>query len=410
MAGVHRKIILWICDGMGDRPHLSLGHKTPLQYARTPNMDRVAALGQCGIMDVIAPGVTPGSDTAHLALLGYDPHEIYTGRGPFEAAGVGIDVREGDVAFRCNFATVKDGVVVDRRAGRIKEGTETLAKALDGMVIEDVEVIFRAGAEHRGALVLRGPGLSPDVTDGDPHATGVPVPEVKPTSPEGEKTSRVLNEFIKRAMETLSSHPLNAEREKKGLLPANAILPRGGGVVPHIPSITEKTGLRVAGVVGVTLVKGICRATGIDLVERPEFTGGADTDMMGKAREAVKALQDHDMVLVNVKAPDLMGHDDRPMEKAKTIEKIDEAIGYVLDNMPGDTIFALTADHSTPCTFKEHAGDPVPLAIYGRGHRFDNVGKYDEISCAAGSIGRIRGMDLLPILMNMGGYSKKYGA
>lgn len=165
-----RKILLIIFDGLGDRPVTELGHKTPLEAAPKPNLDWFAANGMNGLLDPIGPGVRPGSDTSHLALFGYDPHDVYTGRGPFEAAGVGLKLQKGDVAFRCNFASVDaDLVLTDRRAGRIKEGTAELAASLNGMKLGRHRVLFKEGTEHRAVLVLRGKGLSAQVTDTDPH-------------------------------------------------------------------------------------------------------------------------------------------------------------------------------------------------------------------------------------------------
>ena len=176
-----RKAVLIILDGVGDRANPQLDYKTPLQYAKTPNLDRIAKKSVVGLMDPIAPGIRAGSDTSHLNILGYDPYKVYTGRGPFEAAGLDMDLEPGDIAFRCNFATVDENlVVVDRRAGRIKEGTEELLKEIDGMVIEDVKIFVKPGVEHRAALVLRGPGLSPEVSDVDPHDIGVKIHEAKP--------------------------------------------------------------------------------------------------------------------------------------------------------------------------------------------------------------------------------------
>jgi len=227
-----RKVILIILDGLGDRANRELGFKTPLQFAEKPHLNKIARMSVVGLMDPIAPGVRAGSDTSHLNLLGYDPYKVYTGRGPFEAAGLDMDVKPGDVAFRCNFATVDENMVVkDRRAGRIKDGTKELAEALNGMEIEDVKLFVKPGVEHRAALVLRGPGLSADVSDVDPHDTGLKIHEARAKSPEGEKTARIINEFVRRAHEILKEHPVNKERVEKGLPPANILLPRGAGMV-----------------------------------------------------------------------------------------------------------------------------------------------------------------------------------
>ncbi|UCE39682.1 MAG: 2,3-bisphosphoglycerate-independent phosphoglycerate mutase [Thermoplasmata archaeon] len=404
------KMMLVICDGMGDRPVAELDDKTPLQYANCPNFDWFAKTGICGIMDTIAPGIPPGSDTAHLALLGNDPFEVYSGRGPFEAFGIGMDVRPGDVILRGNFANVDENrKIVDRRAGRIKEGTSKIAESLNGMEIEGVQILFQEGTEHRAALLLRGEGLSSEIGDTDPHRTGCCPEKAEPRSPSAKKTADVVEEFSKRAQDILKEHPVNKERESQGLLPANYILLRGSGTAPKLISLKEKYGLKSAAVVGVMLVKGVCKALGMETIKVEGATGGVDTDMMAKARTAISALGDHDFVLLHVKACDVYGHDADARKKVETIERLDEMLGYVKDNI-SNTCVAVTADHSTPVSVRNHSGDPVPLAIVGPGVRVDDVTSYDEISMAKGDLGRIRGKDLLPILLDIVNKSEMYGA
>jgi 2,3-bisphosphoglycerate-independent phosphoglycerate mutase len=200
-----KKILLIVCDGLSDRPAMEFDMKTPLQAARKPAMDALARHGMNGVMDVIAPGVIPGSDTAHLALFGYDPYKVYNGRGPIEAAGAGVPVLKGDVAFRCNFATVdKSMKIIDRRAGRIKAGTSELAQTLTGMTIGGVTAVFKEGSEHRAVLVLKGPGLDHRVSDVDPHTEGK-IRHSKPLVPEAAKTADVLNEFVRRSFDLLQT-------------------------------------------------------------------------------------------------------------------------------------------------------------------------------------------------------------
>src|SRR3989442_3393470 len=301
-----RKILLLIFDGLGDRPIAELGRQTPLQAARKEHVDWFAANGVNGLLDPISPGVRPGSDTSHLALFGYDPLSVYTGRGPFEAAGVGISVKRGDIAFRCNFATVDAGMrVTDRRAGRIREGTADLAKAIDGLELEGgVHVLFRAGTEHRAALVLRGPGLSPHVSDTDAHDEGAKVLSARATAPDGEATARTVNEFMEASHKILKAHPVNVARDKAGQRPANVVLLRGAGVVPHLEPVKERLGMRAAGIAGVALIKGMFRAAGMDVLEVTGATGGLDTDVVAKARAAGSAFQEYELVRVDVKAPD----------------------------------------------------------------------------------------------------------
>lgn len=405
-----KKMLMIVCDGLSDRPVREYDRKTPLQTARTPAMDAVARHGVTGVMDVIAPGVVPGSDTAHLALFGYDPYKAYSGRGPIEAAGAGLEVRKGDVAFRCNFATVDDSMkVTDRRAGRIKSGTDELAKALSGLMIEDVEVLFKEGSEHRGVLLLRGPGLDARVTDADPHHEG-PVLMSKGLVPEGEKTARVVNEFVRLSHDVMDESPVNADRRRQGLPPANIVLPRGAGSLGELEPMPRAYGITCAAVAGVTLVKGICRLVGMDVVEVPGATGGLDTDYKAKGDAAIRALDSHDFVFMNVKACDIAGHDGDFRLKVQVIENIDSMLANMLKDLHEDVVVVLTADHSTPVVVRDHSADPVPVAISGGGARIDHVKEFDEMSVASGALGRIRGKDLMPTVMGVADRAKKFGA
>lgn len=405
------KILVVVCDGLGDRPVPGFRNRTPLQSAERPSLNFFARRGACGIVDIIAPGVRPGSDTAHLALFGHDPFKVYTGRGPFEALGVGMEVRRGDVAFRCNFSTVDERLnIVDRRAGRIREGTAELAKALDDWESEGVKVYFKEGTEHRGVLLLRAPGLSPLVSDPDPHREGVRPHECEPRAPEAALTARVVNAFVKRSHEILRDHPVNRARAKAGARPANIVLPRGAGIMPHIPTFQERFGLNCAAIAGVALVKGICRVSGMEVLEVKGATGGLNTDMEAKIKAALGALDTHDLVFVNIKAADLCGHDGDPEGKVKVTQRIDRAMSLVKKDLPEDAFLALTADHSTPCCVKDHTGDPVPLVIYGNGVRADRVRTFDEVACAEGGLGRLRGVDLLQVLLDLSGRAEKFGA
>ena len=405
-----KKMLLIVCDGVSDRPVKEFEGKTPLQAARKPAMDAIARNGVSGTMDVIAPGVAPGSDTAHLALFGYDPYKAYMGRGPIEAAGAGIDLRKGDVAFRCNFATTDDGVHVrDRRAGRIRSGTAALAEALSGMRLEDVEVLFKEGSEHRAVLVLRGAGLDHRVSEVDPHSEGA-ILKAKALAPEAEKTARLLNEFVGRSHEILSAHEVNRERERDGYPKANIVLPRGAGSAGAIEPVTDRFGLKCAGIAGVTLVKGLCRLVGMDVIDVPGATGGLDTDYNAKAAAALDSVGTHDLVFLNVKAPDIAGHDGDFRLKVQVIENIDMMIGSILKDLHEEVVVAVTADHSTPVSVRDHSADPVPISISGADSRVDSVRRYDEMSAASGALGRIRGVDLLPIMLGMANRSSKFGA
>jgi 2,3-bisphosphoglycerate-independent phosphoglycerate mutase len=399
------KVLMLICDGMADRPIKDFDGKTPLEVSLTENMDSIAFRGICGILDPIAPGKRVGSDTTHLALLGYDPYRYYTGRGPFEALGAGLEVRKGDVAFRVNFATVdSDMRVLDRRAGRIGEGTEELARAVNQITLRGVDFVFKESTGHRGALVFRGDGLGSQVSDSDPHETGMRVMEVRPldSSRAAAKTARLANEFIRKSHEVLRKHRINAERERKGLRPANMLLLRGCGIATQIPSFQERYGMEGGCMTTTGLIKGIARSVGLDLLDTPE-------DYRDRISTALKALEDRDFLLLNIKEPDEAAHDMNPERKIELIEAIDEALAPLLDFIE-ENYMVFLSDHTTSSSYGDHTGDPVPVAIAGPEVRSDDVRVFDERNAAKGGLGRIRGRDIMPIMMDLLNRSEKYGA
>jgi len=412
------KAVLVVGDGMGDRPLAELNGRTPLEAATKPSLNWLAENGVCGILDVIAPGIPPGSDVAHLALLGYKATEVYSGRGAFEATGFGMQVLPSDVAFRCNFATADSKLtVVDRRAGRIATVDATrLAEEFKEVALQDygeVRIIFRNTIQHRAILLFRGAHLSTMVSDSDPHKVGEKVLEAHPldNTPEAEKTAQILNELTHYFHEVLKIHPLNAERETAGLFPANIILFRGAGKLPDLTPLSREYSIRAVAISAMPLVKGVCKAAGMKLIDVPGATGTYDTDVMAKAKAAVKALHTHDFVLVHVKATDLAGHDSRVDEKVRMIEKVDQMMGYITGNVDlSRTCIAITADHTTSSHTRQHEGDPVPVVIYGPEVRTDDVKEFSERACATGGLCRIRGKDLMPIMMNLIGKTRKFGA
>ncbi|MGB9370871.1 MAG: 2,3-bisphosphoglycerate-independent phosphoglycerate mutase [Halobacteriota archaeon] len=403
---VATKILLVVLDGAADRP--TVDTKTPLMAASVPFFDRLAREGILGIMDVIAPGTPPGSDTAHLSLLGYSPKEVYTGRGPFEAAGVGIDVKPGDIAFRGNFATVKDGTVIDRRAGRISD-THQLAEAIREHVHLDCEFIFKESAGHRAALVLRGEGLSPSITPTDPHQIGALLPSQPTTtglSP--QKTAKLVNDFTRQVCEILSAHPMNKKRTEAGELPANAVLLRGAGAVPQLIPFEERTGLDAAVIAATALVIGIGKLTGMEYVPTAGATGHIDSNIDGKVKNVNRALKTHAFVLLNIKGADEAGHDGDFDAKANFLTRVDAAMSELA--IDESTLVVITADHTTPVSLREHSGDPVPFIIHGKGVRTDEINVFDECSAALGGMNRIRGVDLVPVLTDLLGRGQKFGA
>jgi len=403
-----------IIDGMGDRPIKELGYKTPLEAANTPNMDKMAELGICGIMDPIRPGIRAGSDTSHISILGYDPYEVYTGRGPFEAAGVGLNVLPGDIAFRCNFSTADDnGIITDRRAGRIREGTEEIASYINGMEIaDDVEIIFKESTGHRAVLVLRGNGLSDQISDADPKHEGNPPKKVIPLdeSQEAKKTAEILNKVVIKSYNLLKDHPINLKRIEAGESPANIIIPRGAGAVPYVEPFGQKYGLKPVCIAETGLIKGIASIAGMELIDIEGATGGVDTNLENIERGILETAtsNDYNFMLINVDGADEAGHDGQMHEKVKFIEKVD-AMMEKLMKIP-DVYFILTADHSTPISTMDHTGDPVPILINGPEVRVDDVTKFNERSVVKGGMCRIRGCNVMDILMDLMNMSTKFGA
>ncbi|MEA1904490.1 MAG: 2,3-bisphosphoglycerate-independent phosphoglycerate mutase [Candidatus Hadarchaeota archaeon] len=408
------KSLLIIADGLGGRPTDYKG-KTCLEAANTPNLDELARRGSTGLLDSIGPGVRPGSDTAHLSIFGYDPEKVYTGRGVFETLGIGMDVREGDISFRTNFATVDENFILrDRRAGRIQEGQEELEKALQGLKPSQpgVEVLFKTSTEHRGALILRGAELSDHITDADPHKTGVKVTEVKPTTTENsaEKTAEIVNELVKKSHEILKGLPINKEREREGKPPANILLLRGASMKPDVPSIEERYGVKGVAIAAGALYIGVARALGLEFKRAEGVTGRADSPIINKAKLAVRELKGEvDFTFVHMKGTDSCAHDHDAEGKIAFIEKIDEVIKYFLDNLDWDeTNVAFTGDHTTPIVYGDHVSDPVPIVFAGPNVVPDEVDEFNERSVLRGGIGRISGQ-ILPILLGYSNRLKKFG-
>ena len=411
MADEAARMAIILGDGLGDRPEAVLDGLTPAEAANTPTLDRLAAEGISGLMDPIAPGVRAGSDTAHLAILGNDPYKTYTGRGPFEALGIGMEVQRGDICFRCNFATVDEQfMVVDRRAGRIDSGTHELAQALDGMKCGDVTCLFKESVEHRAALILRGPNLGPEVSDVDPHEEGARIHTAEGKDAPSERTAQALNDFVCRSYEILKDHPLNKAREKAGKAPANIVLPRGVGVAPHLEPFEQRYGFSGACIVEVGLIKGLGRYLQMEVPEVPGATGSHDTDEKALADAVLEALGRHPFVLCNMKAPDLSGHDGDPEMKVKDVEKLDRLVERVVKGLRGPVCLAVTGDHSTPCSVKDHSGDPLPIVIWGPGVRTDGAKEFGERPSQTGGLGRIRGHDLMNVLTNLTVRQEKFGA
>jgi len=395
-----KKIIFIILDGLGDRPILSLNNQTPLESAKTPNLDKLAKEGVCGIIQVLKPGVIPHSDDAHLTLFGYDLKREYPGRGPIEAAGIGLKLKQGDVALRSNLETVDENLtVIDRRAGRI-ESTKPFTEKFDGIKINNVKFIVKPGTGYRAIIVLRGKNLSDKITDSDPKKVGKKINTIKPSdsSKEAKFTAAVLNKFILKTNEVLKNDPLNKERIKKGLFPGNIFLTRGAGYVKKQTTFKERYGLKACCIAGAGLYKGLGAVLGMDVLKVKGATGLPNTNVKAKFNAAINALKKYDFVFVHVKPTDSLGEDGNVNGKKAFIEKIDEATKLLLNRKE---LIVITADHSTPCECKTHSSDPVPLLIHGENIKPDIVIKFSEKECSSGSLGLVKGKDLMKKIMNL---------
>jgi len=380
------KYLLLLGDGMADEPIGSLGGKTPLEYADTPNMDRIAREGACGLLHTIPPGFEAGSDIANLSILGYDPAKYYTGRGPLEAASLGLSLGSDDVAYRCNLVTIEEGIMRDFSSGHISSEESKALFASLSLAIEGV--LLYPGMSYRNLLVIpRGRGA----TTTPPHdIVGQAVESFLPSGPDAS----LLQCAIEKSARTLADHPVNRARERAGKPRATHIWPWSGGKIPRLPSFQEKYGLRGGMISAVDLLKGIATYAGMEVITVPGATGFLDTDYQAKARYALDAVKHLDFVYVHVEAPDEAGHMGNLEEKIRAIEAYDGIVGTVLAHFDG--VVAILPDHPTPIRLKTHTPEPVPFAI--RGKKKDGCTRFSEREAAKGSYGTIEAVDFLSLL------------
>jgi 2,3-bisphosphoglycerate-independent phosphoglycerate mutase len=390
------KIVLLVLDGLGDIPHPEREGRTPLEAARTPNLDGLAPRAALGRLLPVAPGITPGSGPGHLGLFGYDPLETPVGRGVLEALGAGMELRSGDVAARANFCTLDGaGVVTDRRAGRIPTETcaRLVAKLRDAVGrIEDVDVVLEAGKGHRFVAVLRGPGLSGEVSDADPHHEGKPAPRAHALAddPAAEKTARIVNALLERATRVLADDA-----------PANAILARGFSARPHLPGYLERYRLRATAIAAYPMYRGVAQLAGMSVRKVGE---GPEEAFL----EVARSWQESDFIFVHMKATDMAGEDGDFDAKVRAIESVDHALPALLSL--GPDVLCVTGDHSTPVPVRGHSWHPVPALVLGPWCGADQATRFHEKTARAGSLGTIASKDLMPVLLANAGRLDKFGA
>lgn len=387
------KLVLLVMDGLGGLPHPETG-KTELETARTPNLDRLAKISSIGLHTPVATGITPGSGPGHLGLFGYDPVQNEVGRGVLSALGVGIELKPADVACRVNFATLENGVITDRRAGRIptEEGAR-LCKKLESIRIPGVEIIIRPEMQYRAVIVFRGEDLGAELSDTDPQKTGLAPLPVRATSedPASQRTAGLFNEFVRQANQVLAE-----ER------PANTILLRGFDKLPQLPTFQEKYGLGSAVIAVYPMYRGLARLVGMQVLDAGHS--------IEEEFEVLKQNWDkYDFFFVHVKPTDSAGEDGAFEKKSQVIEEVDALIPRVEALKPD--VLVVTGDHSTPALLKAHSWHPVPILLASRYARRNMwVEKFGESECARGALGFIKSTDILPLMLAHGLRLQKFGA
>jgi len=386
------KYVVIIGDGMADHPLKELDNKTPLQASVIPNMDYVTFNGVSGFLKTVPDNMGPGSDVANLSIMGYNPEDYYTGRGPLEAAGIGADLQSGQVAFRCNFITEKNGRLADFNADHIsKEESEKLITTLNDEFSEIGK--FYLGVSYRNLFVFNEHG-SASLKSSPPHDIVGEIIEERLLRPYDDKNAVLLNNVMRESKELLETHQVNHERVKSGKNPANMIWLWGQGIKPQIPSFTDKYGLKGATITAVDLIKGIGVHLGLTNIYVPGATGYYDTDYNQEAEYAINSLDDHDLVFIHIEAPDEAGHAGDIEEKIRAIENIDHKIlGKLLDELPrfDDYTISVLPDHATPIYIKTHTKEPVPYAMYSTNGIKDDAIQFNEFSAKRGSLGTIEG-------------------
>ena len=439
------KGLIFILDGLGDRPCASLGGKTPLEAAATPNLDKLAAAGVCGMMDPYAPGVAVDTHTGVGILFGLPPAAaLRLRRGPIEAAGLGREFADGDVLLRANFATVEhaDGDaaqaqntarqsandaanapnqyrIVDRRAGRIdaESAAELCAALRDMQVAPGVTAKLHPATGHRAVLQLRGANLSAEISDTDPggqHMARGILPakplDAAANAPAARATAAAVNRFTDQAYDALNQHPLNRARVRRGLSPANGILLRSAGLQQSLQSLPRQLGLTTGAVAGEKTILGLARLLQFNIYTDARFTSLPRTDLHMKLQTAATALAKNDLVFVHIKGTDIAAHDRDPQCKADVIHRFDGELGRLLAELSAadeaapvhmnNLVIGITADHSTDSNSGEHTGDPVPVLIHSRGGRRDRGARYGETDCMHGGLGRITARNFLRLILD----------
>ena len=385
------RIVLLVIDGLGGLPHPQTG-KTELETANTPNLDKLAAKGICGLIDPVSPGIIPGSAPGHLALFGYNPVNFNIGRGVLEAIGIGFDFQPEDVAARGNFCTVDEtGLVTDRRAGRIStEKCTELCQLLDGLVIDGVQLLVCPVREHRFVVIFRGEGLTPDVSDSDPQQIGVAPKATTALNSQANRMASIATQFIAQAKTTLAEH-----------YPANMVLLRGFSKRPHFPTMGEVYKLKPAAIASYPMYRGLAKLVGMEVLE-------AGITIEDEFAALKQNYANYDFFFLHIKQTDAAGEDGDFDRKVRIIEQIDNALAGLISIEPD--VIVVTGDHSTPALLKGHSWHPVPTLLYSKWCRPDRVGEFSESACIFGGLGRFPATQIMPLAMANALKLTKFGA
>jgi 2,3-bisphosphoglycerate-independent phosphoglycerate mutase len=397
LKGTKAKLVLLVLDGLGDIATRENNYVTPLEAAKTPNIDSLTQDAAQGRMIPVAPGITPGSGPGHLGLFGYDPIEFQVGRGVIEALGLGIDLKPGDVAARANFCTLDNkGIVTDRRAGRIETAVcEELCALLSSKIkkIGDTQVIIKPGKGHRFVVVFRGKGLEGPLTDADPHREGKAIPPVEPIgkgSAAQKKMAKLIVEFYAKAL------PLLAKKQ-----PANGFLMRGIAHQPEIPLFVDRYALKPACIAVYPMYKGLAQLVGMDKLEGPQT-------IAEQFQKYVDEYDDYDFFFIHYKYTDMYGEDGNFEAKKKAIEELDQALPILLSKRPD--VLAITGDHSTPCPMKGHSWHPQPVLLTSEISGSDKLDRFTETGANLGSLGIFEAKFLIRHMQANAKMFDKYGA
>jgi len=399
------KYIIILGDGMADEPIVALDNKTCLQAANKPNIDKIAALGRNGLLDTIPEGFAPGSEIANMSVMGYDVPKVFEGRGSLEAASMGVQIAEGEMAMRCNLICIENAKIKNHSAGHISnEEAEELIVFLEKELGNET-ISFYPGVSYRHLLKIKGGKKQIKCTP--PHdVPGTPYNDVmiSATSEDAVATAELLNDLILRSQVLLENHPVNLKRAAAGKDKANSIWPWSPGYKPDMKTLLELYQLKSGSVISaVDLIRGIGVYAGLKVIEVEGITGLYNTNYEGKAQAAIEALRTDDFVYLHIEASDEAGHEGDVELKIKTIEYLDaRVVKPIFEAVSGwdePVTIAILPDHPTPCAIKTHTSKPVPFIIYRPGETPDQVLFYDEFAAEKGSYGLLKGMEFMKTLI-----------